>query len=47
MVVTALDDFQVEEVGIDGNAAIVGSILGTLCLVDPEDGPSSVCSTRV
>jgi WD40 repeat protein len=35
---TTIEDFQVEELGMDADMAIVGSILGTLCLIDPEEG---------
>jgi WD40 repeat protein len=38
VVFTTIEDFQAEELGIDGGFAVVGSILGTLCLLDPEDG---------
>ena len=36
IVSTDVEDFEAEEVAVDGGAAIVGSILGTLCLIDPE-----------
>jgi WD40 repeat protein len=38
VVSTTIEDFQAEELGMDPDAAIVGSILGTLCVIDPEEG---------
>jgi WD40 repeat protein len=37
VVSTTLEDFEAEEVDIDGDVAIAGSILGTLCLLDPAE----------
>jgi WD40 repeat protein len=38
IVSTTIEDFQAVELGVDANAAIAGSILGTVCLIDPEAG---------
>jgi WD40 repeat protein len=38
VVVAGLTDFDVEDASIDADAAIVGSLLGELCLVSPQDG---------
>jgi WD40 repeat protein len=38
VVSTTIEDFQTEELGIDTDAAVVGSLLGTLCIIDPTDG---------
>jgi WD40 repeat protein len=35
---TNIEDFQTEELGVDSDTAIAGSILGTVCLIDPEQG---------
>ena len=34
----AIEDFEAEELGVEADLAIAGSLLGTLCLIDPEHG---------
>jgi len=34
----AIEDFETEELGVEADVAIAGSLLGTLCLIDPEHG---------
>jgi WD40 repeat protein len=38
VVSVALEDFATEALGIEGGVAIAGSILGTVCLIDSEQG---------
>ena len=38
VVPTTIEDFEAEELSVETDVVIAGSLLGTLCLVDPEHG---------
>jgi WD40 repeat protein len=38
VVPTTIEDFDAEELGVEAEVVIAGSLLGTLCLIDPERG---------
>jgi WD40 repeat protein len=46
VVPTVIEDFQTEELAIDGDRAVVGSLFGTVCVIDARDGRFRVLDGR-